>query len=849
MKKNYAVLILLLVHVFAAAQNEATVKVDKKGVMRWTDTNKEASFYGVNYTLPFAHAYRAAGYLHVDRKQAIDQDVYHFARLGFNAYRIHIWDVEVSDANGHLLENDHLDLLDYLIARLKERDIKIVITAQTDFGNGYPERNQQTGGFSYHFEKCDVHSNPEAIAAQETYLSELVSHVNPYTGEAYMNDPDVVGFEVNNEPCHSGTAKQTEEYINRMLAAMKGAGNQKPVFYNVSHNGHLVEAYYATDVQGTTYQWYPIGLVSGHTRQGNFLPYVDEYPIPFSNVDGFDQKAKLVYEFDPADIMYSYMYPAMARSFRSAGFQWITHFAYDPMFMASANTEYQTHYLNLAYTPGKALSMKIAAEAARELPLNQAYGTFPADTVFGDFRVSYREDLSEMNATDKFFYSNNTRTQPKAAKKLEAVAGVGSSPVVDYEGTGAYFLDKLEDGSWRLEVMPDAVQVGDPFAKPSLDKAVIEVIWGKWNMTVNLPDLGKEFTVLGLNEGNNYQSEAHNGTIASVGPGVYLLQKSDSRPKQNWTTQSQWQNIALGEYVAPKPNLHTTQLYHQAASTAPADKELTIKALVVADEQPDSVLIYTNRVSFWNTTNPYFKMNRTRGYSYEAQIPTAELQGNSFNYTVVIFSGETKMTFPAGIDRSPLDWDYTASDFYQTKLVQPADPFVLYKGDGTDAGLETHMLPKWGKSKRTVHSGSPAERNWEQFYFESDQEKPAFFLRKYIADQVALCTGQLAQANYLCVQLKNNTGKLQAGFVNANGFTYLAPVSGGNGEVVKIPLSALTQTNTALLPLAYPEFMKHYFTPESQQAFDIREIEILELRMDGEKQKAVEFELGSIWLE
>lgn len=101
-------------------------------------------FFGVNYTLPFAHAYRAIGYLELDRKAAIDKDVYHISRLGLNAYRIHLWDVELTDGQGNLLENEHLDLMDYLIAKLKERNIHIVITAQTNFGNGYPERNIQT---------------------------------------------------------------------------------------------------------------------------------------------------------------------------------------------------------------------------------------------------------------------------------------------------------------------------------------------------------------------------------------------------------------------------------------------------------------------------------------------------------------------------------------------------------------------------------------------------------------------------------------------------------------------------------------------------------------------------------
>ena len=137
--------------------------VDDQGTLRMSVDDTEASFFGVNYTMPFAHAYRAADYLGFDRKEAIDRDVYHFARLGFNAYRIHIWDVEISDARGNLLDNDHLDLLDYLIYRLDERGIKVMLTAMTNFGNGYPERNQPTGGFSYLSDTCAVHSDPAAV--------------------------------------------------------------------------------------------------------------------------------------------------------------------------------------------------------------------------------------------------------------------------------------------------------------------------------------------------------------------------------------------------------------------------------------------------------------------------------------------------------------------------------------------------------------------------------------------------------------------------------------------------------------------------------------------------------------
>ena len=109
----------------------------------------------------------------------------------------------------------------------------------------------------------------------------------------------------------------------------------------------------------------------GYQRElsGNLLPNVNKYEIPFEKIIKKYKGAKLVYEFDAADVGKSYIYPAMARSFREAGIQIATHFAYDPTFLAATNTEYNTHYMNLAYTPQKALSLMICAEVFREVPL------------------------------------------------------------------------------------------------------------------------------------------------------------------------------------------------------------------------------------------------------------------------------------------------------------------------------------------------------------------------------------------------------------------------------------------------------------------------------------------------
>lgn len=713
--------------------------------------------------------------------------------------------------------------------------------------------------------KCDIHSNPEAIIAQETYLRDLVKHTNPYTGLAYKDDPSIVGFEINNEPCHSGTKEDVKAYINRMLKAIDKTGNRKPVFYNVSHNGYVVDAYYETAIQGTTYQWYPIGLVSGQTQQGNFLPYVDRYDIPFADkVKGFNKKARMIYEFDPADIMYSYMYPAMVRTFRTAGFQWITQFAYDPMDIAYANTEYQTHFLNLAYTPNKAISMKIAAEAARSLKRGESYGSYPQDTLFGDgFRVSYTEDLSELDNGKKFYYSNQTNTQPRDASKLVSITGCGSSPVVGYEGTGAYFIDCLETGVWRLEVMPDAIVVNDPFAKPSLEKEVVSIIYGAWDMALQIPDLGKTFTLTALNRENERKEEKiTDGVIRSLRPGVYLLKRNGCTPKQSWKADSQWNSIRIGEFVAPAPRTMDYKVTHTPATTVEAGKALTINAQVAGNVLPDSVIIYTDKVSFWNEHNPYIKMKRTSGYTYQAILPATEIKEGCFRYNIIVCRGDSTRTYPAGnsvtgnpsgIKGTPLDWNYTSDSYWTTRVVTSGSAIQLLKVTDTDSRIEAYTLPEWNDLQRTLLDSSPVEKPLLRFRFTPEGENPQHFLHTFVKDEIEERKDKVKSCTTLCIRVNRDKPLPQgfsAGFVTSDGYTYksLCPVPAVDG-IIRIALKELRQTDTALLPIAYPTFLKQYFHPETEISFRPEKIEKLELSLPGAGKPTIEVELGDVWLE
>ena len=105
---------------------------DAEGVIRYTANEEEMAVFGVNYCLPSASDYRAAHKVVptlAGKKQLIDIDIDHLARMGMRALRLSFWgDWENSDRRGNLVDNEHLDLLDYLVHRASERGMLMLFS-------------------------------------------------------------------------------------------------------------------------------------------------------------------------------------------------------------------------------------------------------------------------------------------------------------------------------------------------------------------------------------------------------------------------------------------------------------------------------------------------------------------------------------------------------------------------------------------------------------------------------------------------------------------------------------------------------------------------------------------------
>jgi hypothetical protein len=784
-----------------------SVYLGKDGVVRWTSNRQEVTLFGANYVLPTASDYRAAGYLHLDRKKMIDEDMAQFARMGWDGLRLTFWgDWEASDSAGNLIDNDHLDLQDYLIARARERGIYMLFSPIQLYGSNWPDALQDTPpGFGRRFGKGKMGTDSAAIAAQVNYLKQILNHVNRYTHVALKDEPAILFIELVNEPWHHPEdLPGSIRYINALTDAVRSTGCTKLIFYNVSQDFRIGDAIRRSKAQGVTFGWYPTGLNSGHELTGNYLRSVDSFPAMGGEIA---RLPRIVYEFDSPDLRTGTMYPAMARTLRSVGAQAALMFAYDMQGTASRNLGWQTHYLSLVYTPRKAMSAIIAAEAMRRLPRLRSYGAYPQNTRFGDFRVSADSNLGELVARDAFLYAGSTSSRPPDAGALRRIAGYGSSSTVMYEGEGIYFLDKVRLGLWRLEVYPDAVPVRDPFEPPNPGKIVTRAISRARPMTLALPDLGASFSVQPITAGNAGPSRAVAGRF-TVTPGVYVLSNAGPVDVANISR----------EYHAPPPDTLPPSVQSLAAPELLVGRDAELRARVVDQAPPDSVTLFIRPTAggFYRA----FAMRPAGAYEYSASVPAAALREGPHEFVVTVFHDDSGVTFPDGVRARPTDWDFYGRASFKVDLVDPRTPLRLFTprtdaprlaftriGDAGRRGLfRVGLSPVTGQP--VFHLELPVDA--------SGWSPPDYTASLVIEDRIRARHEPIAGANGVRLRLRGLGVRqvLHVSLMEDDGTTWTAalPVDSTWTEQT-LPLAAFTAGRGVLLPQGFPSDWSYWVGP------------------------------------
>jgi len=481
--------------------------VVREGVLYYSDGG-EVALWGVNYYPQSWHQFVNMKRLGVDMKATIQQDLDHLQKMGVEIIRIHVFDREISDGQGNIVDNEHLHLLDYLVAECGRRGIYMMFTPIAWWGGP----NERADSFSANTSKPGMMFVPDAKRAAANYLRQFLNHVNRYTGRAYRDEPCLALLEVMNEPAyflyqdlftHSYTPQgerpevierdravfrnlwqawcqrnRLEEspayfplfcyelmrhYIREMVEAIRSTGARQPVAVSFfgGADREIVQAIADSECDAITIPAvYPGGWENVNDGV-NFLPVAEPMHLPAE----FARKARLEYEFDaPATNVSCYLYPALAAHLRSGEVQVACQFQYDSISTARWNTDWQAHWLNWLYTPSKTVSYMLAGETFRRLPRGTAYAKPVTELVLpGMMATSFIYNQSMLATDEVVMYARGIGEWkplplPKSPKRI---VGTGDSPYVEYTGSGLYVLQQVDGNTFSLHVNPDAVLVGN----------------------------------------------------------------------------------------------------------------------------------------------------------------------------------------------------------------------------------------------------------------------------------------------------------------------------------------------------------------------------------------------------
>ncbi|MDR0336340.1 MAG: hypothetical protein LBI18_04545 [Planctomycetaceae bacterium] len=524
----------------------------RNGVLEYLDGG-EVTLWGVNYYPQSVYEFKLLKEQKLDIKKVIDVDFNDLVRdknsespNRINVIRIHVFDTEISDAEGNLVHNEHLDMLDYLVSKCNEHGIYLWLTPIAWWGSFDPAPNS----FSQQTPIQAMVYCSKTWAFQKNYLKQFLEHRNPYTKHRLVDEPCLNLFEIINEPLYWSLGELTDlksrshgqvwvkkkedentdadpnvfyrniirkewnetlpeakwestetwdffqytqirRYIETMCQAIRETGGKQPIAYSAWWLSHTVshQAIADSPCEAITMSLYPGGLQQ--------KPQADAYNLLPKTADAgwssvLADKARLVYEFDASDTLRQIdLYPAMARYFRNKGVQVACQFQYDSQFNVAHNQAWSTHYLNAIHTPERFVSFLIGGEIFRTLPRGtQLQPVNPDEWIFPPAAVSYSKNAALLCKELLFMQAKPTDWKPLQLNfptQPERIIAVGSTPYFDYEGTGIIDV-QIQDNTAEIRLNPDVKRLQWDTLRGSLEKPLTQLESQKHHFRLNLPD-------------------------------------------------------------------------------------------------------------------------------------------------------------------------------------------------------------------------------------------------------------------------------------------------------------------------------------------------------------------------
>lgn len=495
---------------------------------RIVDANgQEVRLWGVNYYLPFNNNYVNIEEMGVDHFKAINRDIDDFKRMGVELVRMHLYEREVTDLYGNIIENDHMRILDYLMDRLEEAGIYVMMTPIVWY-NSVVNQISVTKNYAYwSAEKCEAFGyanfypnhamvwHEEALKCQENYLHQYFERKSVFSGKRLNEYEGVVIVEVSNE-----TICPSPDLINKLREEKKN-GVKNPYKleemkildmydeYHLKNGGEdtwALKQQFCTEILkkyldrmfGIVDQHFGDSVLKTHIFYGFENPGVYEClsnaPINCISITGyapnyFDtayndrndylanmreihktyqpllpmKKGLIAYEFDAPTTLLGHPMGGFGYMMASMGVQIAAHFTYTPADVAAYNPGWIVHYMNLKHTPTKAAAFIAAGEIFRNTQFKAPMSESSKRWQGDNYLIYPEKDLVVFKDEQSFIYSNSCVSEKFAIETPDRIIGSGSSQYVTHEGNGVFILQKTSEDEMHLNVLPNQWYVNDPF--------------------------------------------------------------------------------------------------------------------------------------------------------------------------------------------------------------------------------------------------------------------------------------------------------------------------------------------------------------------------------------------------
>ena len=232
------------------------------GIIRDAE-GRTVKLWGVNYYVPFNHNYFNIRELGLNHREIIDEDLRHFELLGIDLIRMHLYEREITDRTGNIIENENMELLDYLIEACEKKGIYLMLSP-TVWWNTVANQIRQEELYAYwhigaqeafgftNFFSCDAMLwDQDAIDCQARYLRGLFNRRNRISGKRMNEYSNIVVFELFNEPRYPEKwqlEKDLELTPEWMSAATYSRGEERQKLvrlweeFRAGHPGHSDDA-------------------------------------------------------------------------------------------------------------------------------------------------------------------------------------------------------------------------------------------------------------------------------------------------------------------------------------------------------------------------------------------------------------------------------------------------------------------------------------------------------------------------------------------------------------------------------------------------------------------------------